>query len=699
MMDWLMDNSDLSYALVVLACRVLIQSTLLLGIALVLVKALGTERAPLRSAILRCALLTVLVCPWLARLGIPGLAHVYLPLGRPVYSYAASQQHLPSQPAGQSPAWGVDHAMAKVRDTTLAAPITSELTKPKSMLTRQSHPDMFSDSLVVSYGVLALAWMAGTLLLLIRLVWGYTQTCRLRKLAEPAPEAVTATCHRMASKLSIGTHKLGISSEIQSPVLVGVLRPTILLPPSLSHAENAQILIHELAHLKRRDCLWSVISQSIAVIYFFQPLLWILIRCLQDINEEVCDLCVLFYSRRPTHYAQRLVALAEQHGQSSRLKMAAIGVVGFKSTLGRRVERILNANDRATNLLPRHAQALIYTTGLILTVSTCMVTIHAANGGHRARWQAFQASDVQTAKGQSDHLSEKQIQMLLQAASCSHGKERARAMEQLGDIDIPNHAVLPLLIKGLEDPEWLVRKAAAQALARRGAEAQSAVIPLLKALSDSQWIIRESSAYALGAVSVNDPPVNELIAALEDPQWHVRKAAATALIGCGHAAAPAVAPLTRALQDPEWHVRKPAAQALAAVGPQAYPAVPKLIGALADEEWQVRCCAAKALASIGTKAGPAVAELTVALSDLEWQVRKSTAQALGAIGPEAASAIPMLIKCLDDPEWHCRHAAAQALEQTAQGDEAAIPRIIEALLDPEWNTRQGVALSLQRKLL
>jgi HEAT repeat protein len=699
MMDWLIDSSEFSYGLVVFACRALIHSTLLLGIALLMVKALGMGRAPLRSAILRCALLTVLVCPWLGNLGMPSLAHVYLPLGSPVYSYAASQQQQAPQPAGQSPAWAVDQATAKLRETALTAAKSWESAEPQSVIPRQSRTDVFSNSLVVSYGVLALGWITVTLLLLIRLAWAYTQTWRLRKQADPAPEVLTATCHRIANKLNIGVPRLGISSDVQSPVLVGFLRPTILLPPSFSHAENTQILIHELAHLKRRDCLWNVISQLIALIYFFQPLLWTLIRCLQDINEEVCDRYVLFHTRRRTHYAHRLVALAEQHGHSPPLKMAAIGVVGFKSSLGRRVERILNTNDSASVRIPMHAQTLVYATGLLVMLSTCMVTIQAANLGHRERWQAFQSSDAQIAKGQSDHLSENQIQTLIEAISSSDGEERARVMEQLGNADIATHTVVPLLIKGLEDPEWLVRKAAAQALGRKGAEAQSALIPLIRALNDSQWIVRESSAYALGAVSVNNPPVKELRAALEDPQWHVRKTAATALTGFGQAAAPAVAPLTRALQDPEWHVRKPAAQALAAVGPQAHPAVSKLMEALADEEWQVRSCAAKALASIRTKASPAVAQLTAALSDVEWQVRRPAALALGAIGPEAASAIPTLIKCLDDPEWHCRHAAALALEKTAQGDEAAIPNIIDALLDPEWNMRQGVALSLQKNLL
>ncbi len=696
MTDWLTAYSELSYGLVLWACRVLIHSTLLISVGLLTVRILGPGRAPQRSSILRCVLIAVLIGPFLSILGLPGLLSVYLPLEPPVYTYAASQQNsLPPDKSGQvndvsaDPVSTAGRARSSVTFQTKAETVRAIQPEPA-----YHHSGILFGELVSLYCSLSTVWLGGTAFLLIRLGAAFVQIKRLRKCTTDATEETTVLCHRLARKMGIRPPVVLISSHIPSPVLAGVLKPVILLPASCAHQTNEQVLAHELAHFQRRDCIWNLMGHLITALYFFQPLLWALIRHLEETSEEVCDGYVLFYTGQRTNYARRLVEMAEELGFCPRINLAGIGIIGLRSSLGRRVQRILDRGNGAPIRTSLSTLVSIHSAGLVVVLLICLVGIRSAHSGQRARWQSFNASIAQRDIGSPGHT-----QALVETLSSHDANERARAVQALGKMGTPTQDVTTHLVKGLKDEDWLVRKAAAQALANMGSEARCAVVPLTQSLGDQEWLVRESSAYALGAIGfVNQTPVLALIKALDDQEWQVRKAAAFALTALGSTATAAVPRLSRALLDPEWQVRHPAAQALAAIGAPAYPAVSNLIRTLRDDQWHVRQHAGAALAAIGPRARPAVSQLVVLLSDEEWQVRKSAALALGAIGPEAACAIPTLIKCLDDPEWHCRHAATEALEKTALGNKMAIPGIIDALLDSEWNKRKGVARSLQRTL-
>lgn len=692
MTSWLMNGSELCYTLVTWACSLLIYSTPVICAGLLVNRILGPGRAALRSSVVRFVLGAAFVCPYLGLLSHAQLVQIYLPLETPSYSYVASQRS-PSLPeAGRGPAYSHERNSSLNHTATTVTP-HDHRGGGKSSLPGDARvfPESFAVDLAILYGTLSALWLGGTLFLLIRLGGVIVQTGWLRRQTTWAPEVVSAQCRQLAWKIGVRPPAVLISRNISSPVLAGVLKPAILLPASFSHETNEQVLTHELAHLQRRDCVWNLMGRLITTLYFFQPLLWILIRQLEETSEEVCDGYVLFYTGKRTHYARRLVEMAEELGFCSQVGLAAIGVIGLRSSLGRRVERILDSAKDSPIRTPKHTLVSIHSIGIVVVLLLSLLGIRSAGSGQRARWQSFNASRVER-----DVSSKGCVQELLESLSNRDANERARSVQILGSMDTQVRAVIPHILERLEDEDWLVRKAAAQALAYMGSEARSAVIPLTKSLSDPQWLVRESSAYGLAAIAPSThAPVAALIWALDDPEWQVRMAAAVALTALGSSATPAVPRLSGALLDPEWQVRRPAAQALAAIGPQAFPAVSNLIQTLGDEEWQVRQHAGAALAAIGPRARPAVSQLVVLLNDEEWQVRRNAARALGAIGPEAASAIPALLKCLDDPQWHCRHAATGALEKTARGDKTAIPVIVEALLDPEWNKRKIAARSLQ----
>ncbi len=132
---------------------------------------------------------------------------------------------------------------------------------------------------------------------------------------------------------------------IYSPFLAGLRRPAIFLPTAFAADFDADALravfTHELAHRDRRDNLWTLAARLLTAALWFQPLLWLLCRRLEQISEDACDEAVLAASCPPRAYAACLLSLAERPPLTRRQRSLTAGVAPFRSSLGRRVQRIL----------------------------------------------------------------------------------------------------------------------------------------------------------------------------------------------------------------------------------------------------------------------------------------------------------------------------------------------------------------------
>lgn len=84
-----------------------------------------------------------------------------------------------------------------------------------------------------------------------------------------------------------------ICDYISTPFILGIIKPKILLPSTLSEEESRYVLAHEKAHLKRLDHLWKPIGFILLSIHWFNPIMWIsyILFC-RDI-ELACDECVI----------------------------------------------------------------------------------------------------------------------------------------------------------------------------------------------------------------------------------------------------------------------------------------------------------------------------------------------------------------------------------------------------------------------
>ena len=80
-----------------------------------------------------------------------------------------------------------------------------------------------------------------------------------------------------------------VCDEIDSPFVLGIVKPRIYLPSSLDGEQIAHVLSHERAHIKRRDHWWKPLSFMLLSVYWFNPLIWVAYVLLCRDIELACD--------------------------------------------------------------------------------------------------------------------------------------------------------------------------------------------------------------------------------------------------------------------------------------------------------------------------------------------------------------------------------------------------------------------------
>ena len=137
------------------------------------------------------------------------------------------------------------------------------------------------------------------------------------------------------------------SDHVQVPTALGWLKPAIVLPhwamQELSPAELNQVLLHELAHLRRWDDWTNLAQKVVKALFFFHPAVWWIEKKVSLEREMACDDAVLAETASPRAYAECLAHLAEKTfvQRSLALAQAALGRIRHTSL---RVAQILDAN-------------------------------------------------------------------------------------------------------------------------------------------------------------------------------------------------------------------------------------------------------------------------------------------------------------------------------------------------------------------
>ena len=371
------------------------------------------------------------------------------------------------------------------------------------------------------WNLIALAWLTGSAILLLRLLIGVLAGAISVRRAAPAPVAWHMEVNALRQRLRISRNvHLRILECDTSPVVTGVWRPTILLPETARgwDAERRRsVLVHELAHVRRGDLRALAIAQAACAIYWFNPLVWFAFAQLRSECEQACDDEVLRSGALPSAYAAHLLDIARE--LSPALRPSPALAMARSSQLEGRVLAVLAAGR---SRVPARGTRWAVTALIGITMTIAL--------GASTRDDA-RARDVRTATPVTRLVT-----------------QPAPAERETG--------VAPFA-SALDDSDQDVREKAALAL---GFSSSPEAIPgLLKALADPHAQVREKAAIGL-ALRRDARVTSALIAAMDDPDPQVREKAAISLGTSGDSRAAAV--LARALRDPDSQVREQAAAGL-----------------------------------------------------------------------------------------------------------------------------------------
>lgn len=199
-------------------------------------------------------------------------------------------------------------------------------------------------------GPVALLWTLGVVLMALRLMRGGLWVRRLHRdgaALEVEPDRLE-DARRMVAELS---RALGVrrrvrvlcSQVVESPLVVGWLRPVILVPTAtwsaLTVAELRAVLAHELAHVRRHDPIVNAVQALVEALLFFHPVVWWLSRVIRDERELCCDLLAIQASGNARALATGLTRLEALRLSYSQVALAAKSPRGSLMT---RIQRILD---------------------------------------------------------------------------------------------------------------------------------------------------------------------------------------------------------------------------------------------------------------------------------------------------------------------------------------------------------------------
>jgi len=231
---------------------------------------------------------------------------------------------------------------------------------------------------------LGAAWVVGVILGLLRLLGGWLAIIRLRSAhARPAPAECQSTVASLAARLGVARPvRLVVSMLVETPAVMGWLRPVILVPvgalAGLPAAHLEALLAHELAHIRRHDYFINLLQSLAEALLFYHPAVWWVSRVIRAEREYCCDdLAVAAAGGDVLNYARALAELESCRPAHA----AAMGASG--GSLRNRIRRLVDPSRVNSQNLPCGAAA--WALAAMLLVSAGALAVRAAESPARAQ--------------------------------------------------------------------------------------------------------------------------------------------------------------------------------------------------------------------------------------------------------------------------------------------------------------------------
>ena len=555
-------------------------------------------------------------------------------------------------------------------------------------------------------------WAVVVLGIIASLAWAAMTVRRLVRNARPLDTDDWRTpLWEIADRMGLeDAPRLLRSEEAKMPFACGMLTPTIVLPAECDGwtlDRRRAVLLHELAHVRRRDLFGHTLGRLVCAVYWFHPLVWTAAKQLRNESERACDDLALSCGTRATDYAEHLLDIVTSVRRDT-TPSVAMAMARRKEFEGRMLA-ILDPELRHSSPSRQQSAALIATLALIsFTVAatapvarsaSAAATVQTARANTSARGApAPRAQPEPQAKPQYPDTGVRGVMRVVTktgidtnthiavststSTSTSTATSASARTDTVGDIRQSLRMNTNTLTHGITS----------EAISR--ITSASVTLGMNAAATALQQLVRggkvgKGDKGAKGSKN-DDRPLLLARVLKSDTSMTLRRIAAWGLEEYADSPIAAEALQQAVRRDASATVREMAAWALGHADDGTAGTTEALVAALkSDGSERVRSIAAWALGNIGDHS--ATDALAAALSDASTDVRMRAAWALGNVEPKQAPRA--LIALLSDKDLRVRQVAAWALFNIE--DPASVPAL-EAALRVEQN--QEAQLSYIRAL-
>jgi beta-lactamase regulating signal transducer with metallopeptidase domain len=178
--------------------------------------------------------------------------------------------------------------------------------------------------------------------------------------ATALPDRLEAAVHRFADRHRMALPDIRTSGAVSSPAMVGLGRPAILVPEDFVHygeTEATTALLHEYAHIVRRDYGFNLLCELLALPLIWHPAIHLILIGISNSREMACDALAAEQMGDPTGYARSLVALARKAVGAKPIFAGAQPLLG-RASLASRVDAVMRTAGPRRWTFVRTASAL-----------------------------------------------------------------------------------------------------------------------------------------------------------------------------------------------------------------------------------------------------------------------------------------------------------------------------------------------------
>ena len=355
-------------ALPAMLVEVALKGTMLLGIAMAAAILLRRSTATIRHMVWSMSLAGLLIVPVLA-LMLPGWSVPLLPasLAQPTSETQAIGRRAAVDMASRRTYPDAGSPTAEDTRTSPGTALSSSKTRAADMNATTAPVDASTLSVMQ---LLALVWLGGIAAGLVALTGGLLALRRLARRARPfEDESWAALLEDVRRGLGISRPVLLLQSgSAAMPATWGISKPVVLLPAGAddwTEDRRRVVLLHELAHVRRNDCLMQIVAQVCCAAYWFHPAVWYTARRMRAERELACDEHVLDAGVNACDYAAHLLDIARVFRAPAGTSMAAIAMARPTQLEGRLLAILDDEPDRRRVVRPITRVLVLSTLALV----------------------------------------------------------------------------------------------------------------------------------------------------------------------------------------------------------------------------------------------------------------------------------------------------------------------------------------------